>query len=69
MEPEKAGTGRLSHAMRRDYADEALSHYYCLSSDEQKRHADKKAKLTTLRDTEDKASGAHKDAPAAKCVR
>lgn len=68
MESEQAGTGRMSHSMRRDYADEALSHYYCLSSDEQKRHVDKKAELTKLRDAEDKASGAHKDAPAAKCA-
>jgi Domain of unknown function (DUF4157) len=68
-EPEQAGTGRMSHAMRRDYADEALSQYYCLSPDEQKRYADKKTELTTLRDAEDKASGAHKDAPTAKCAR
>jgi hypothetical protein len=33
MESEQAGTGQMSQPMRRDHADEALSHYYCLSSD------------------------------------
>jgi hypothetical protein len=68
-EPEKAGTGRMSHAMRRDYADEALKHYYCLAEADQKRYAAKKEELLKLREAEDKASNDPKPAPAESCAK
>jgi hypothetical protein len=67
-EPEKAGTGRMSHAMRRDYADEALKHYYCLSEADQKRYVAKKDELLKLRADEDKASNDPKPLPPEACA-
>lgn len=63
-QPEKAGTGKMPHASRVALIDEALRNFYCMPEADQKTHADKKAELLKLRETEEKASGnAHKDPP------
>jgi hypothetical protein len=64
-QPEKSGTGKMSHSTRVALVDEALRNYYCLPDADQKTHADKKAELLKLRETEEKASGnPHKDPPS-----
>jgi hypothetical protein len=61
---EKSGTGKMPHASRVSLIDEALRNYYCMPDADQKTHADKKAELLKLRETEEKASGnPHKDPP------
>jgi Domain of unknown function (DUF4157) len=62
--PEKAGTGKMSHSTRVALIDEALRNYYCMPEDNQKNHTDKKEELLKLREVEETASGnPHKDPP------
>jgi hypothetical protein len=65
--PEKAGTGKMSHSTRVALIDEALRNYYCMPEENQKTHADKKEELLKLRDTEEKASGHEHTDPPNKC--
>ena len=63
-EPDKAGTGRMSHIDHVSLIDEALRNYYCMPAEDQKTHAAKKDELLKLRATQEKASGHdHVDAP------
>src|SRR5262249_32906407 len=48
-QPEKEGTGSMSHASRVALIDEALRNYYCMADADQKTHADKKEELLKLR--------------------
>ena len=65
-QPEKAGTGRMSHTTRVDLIDEALRNYYRLPDADQTTNADKKDELLKLRSTEETKSGRpHTDPPAA----
>ncbi len=60
----KAGTGRLSYAMRRDMIDCALGHLFCLSSEEQKSFEAKKEALTKRRaEVNGKGGNAPTEAP------
>jgi Domain of unknown function (DUF4157) len=65
--PEKAGTGKISHSTRVALIDEALRNYYCMPEENQKTHVDKKEELLKLRDVEEKASGNTHTDPPNKC--
>ena len=49
LQEPKAGTGRLSYAMRRDMIDCALGHYYCLEAGDQKSYEEKQKQLLAKR--------------------
>jgi hypothetical protein len=67
-EPEKAGTGRMSHSDHVLLIDEALRNYYCMPADDQKAYAAKKDDLQKLRVTEEKASGHDHTEPPTSCT-
>jgi hypothetical protein len=66
---EKAGTGRLPYAMRRDLIDSALGYFYCLSADDQKSFATDKATLLKLRDDVNGKGGNPPTDPPTACKR
>lgn len=68
QQQEKQGTGKVSHATRRDIIDEALKHYNCLTSDDQKHYETKKKELLKQRETESSASGTSSEAPT-ECAK
>jgi hypothetical protein len=67
-EPDKHGTGKMPHTMRRAYADEALGHYFCLTADEQKQYSAQESELLKLRETENKACKESTPAPT-ECTK
>jgi hypothetical protein len=66
-QPEVAATGRMSHVTRVALIDGALGNYYCMPEADQKKYADKKQELLTLRDTESKKGGNKPTDPPASC--
>ena len=56
-QPEKTGTGKMSHNTRVSLIDESLRNYNQMPDSDQKNHAPKKDELTKLRDTEKQAGG------------
>lgn len=68
-EPEKAGTGRMSHSTRVALIDEALKNYYCMPEDRIEVHKEKKDALLGLRETEQKASGHDPTSPPDTCSK
>jgi hypothetical protein len=67
LEEPKAGTGRLSYAMRRDMIDCALGHYYCLEAELQKSYEEKKKKLLAKRDEVNGKGGNPATEPPTTC--
>ena len=57
LNPEKPGTGRMSHATRVALIDAALRNFYCLSPEKQKEYESAKGELLSRRSKEAKASG------------
>lgn len=68
-QPEKAATGRMSHATRVSLIDEALRNYYCMPAADQKNAADKKEALLKLRTTEENAGGNEHTEPPTECKK
>jgi outer membrane protein OmpA-like peptidoglycan-associated protein len=67
MEPEKAGTGRLSYSTRLEIIDAALGSLNCLSSDEQASFASEKSKLLKRRDEVNGKAGNASTNPPTNC--
>lgn len=68
MEPEKAGTGRLSYSTRLNIIDAALGSLYCLSSQEQASYANEKSKLLKRRDEVNGKAGNAPTNPPTSCT-
>src|SRR5260221_4214113 len=67
MEPEKAGTGRLSYSPRLDIIDAALGSLNCLSSEEQTSFAGEKGKLLKRREEANGKAGNAPTNPPTAC--
>lgn len=64
---EKAGTGRMQHAMRVTLIDTALGYYYCLSEQLQKQYASNRKELLDRRATEATQGGNAPTNPPTGC--
>lgn len=69
QQPEVAGTGRLSNALRVSLIDAALGYYYCLSVEEQKSYAADKENLLKRREEFNGKSGNPPTSPPETCKR
>ena len=66
-EPEKQGTGRVTHSTRVEMIDRALRHYFCMSADKQTEHKSRKEALLELRKEHDGKAGNDKTQPPTEC--
>jgi hypothetical protein len=66
---ERAGTGRLPYAMRRDLIDSALGYFNCLPENDQKSFAADRDKLLKLREDVNGKGGNPATNPPTECKR